>query len=370
MRLAHKQHRRGGFTLVELMVASALTILIMTVMATGFQMGLQSFSTLKSAGELADRVRTAETMLRLDLEAPHFDSGSGPGVVRLSDFRLDQDPTVRPVGGFFQIRQGAASASEGIDQDGLSSTSAQSHGLSLTVRRSGKTAGDLFAAVDPGVGPILTQPENQTDVAQVGNTFLSEWAEVHWFLDPSRAVNVNGVNTFPLVRRVRLLTKQSVPMPAGTLAEVVSGPTAVAANGVPVGQTNTLGSVTAPQNRLGGGGTPPALGLGSPRFGDDIVITNVTSFEVKPTWEPAAGVPAPRPNRTPTALNAAFPFDDFPPALNATFFDTAMGGFVSVPPAPNPPTVTPARVTGVQILIRIFDGKNRMTRQTAVTGKL
>ena len=46
--------------------------------------------------------------------------------------------------------------------------------------------GDLFAAVDGGVGTILAQPANQMDVAVTGSTYVTDWAEVHWFLDTTR----------------------------------------------------------------------------------------------------------------------------------------------------------------------------------------
>ena len=57
MRIAkHRTHRsRKGFTLVELLVAAALSILIMFVIATAFQTGLQTLSTFKSLGDMAER---------------------------------------------------------------------------------------------------------------------------------------------------------------------------------------------------------------------------------------------------------------------------------------------------------------------------
>ncbi len=374
MRLRHTA-RRSGFTLVELIVAAGLTVLIMAVLATGFQVGLQSLSTLKSAGDLADRLRTTETMLRLDLDAPHFDTGSNPGSLPLSELGIG----VAPAGGFFQIRQGGASVLEGIDQDSLSSTrvvtsaipvavtASTTHSLSMTVRRTGKTPGDLFAAVDGGVGTILAQPANQMDVAVTGSTYVTDWAEVHWFLDTSRPVVQNGVTTFPLCRRVRLLTKSPPPLPpappGSSLAEVVSAD--------PAGNTNTLATIANPANRL----VPAAFtALANPvRFGDDIVITNVVSFEVKPTWQPVVGGPAPRTNFAPSApsvLNADFPFDDLSPGNGVnTVFDTFLGGFA---PAITSPAnqVTPVRITGVQIKIRVYDAKNKLTRQAVVTSKL
>jgi len=362
MRLHHTA-RRSGFTLVELIVAAGLTVLIMAVLATGFQVGLQSLSTLKSAGDLADRLRTTETMLRFDLDAPHFDTGTNPGSLPLSHLRFDLDSTVRPAGGFFQIRQPAHPLgfvlTEGIDQDSLSSTHAFTHGLSLTVRRTGKTPGDLFAAVDGSAGMGAVTGNNPSDVAPAGMTaamLISDWAEVHWFLDLNRPTVQNGVTTYPLCRRVRLLTKAAVGgvLPATPLAEVVSADAA--------GTTNTLAAIANPVNRL----APAALPNTPPpsRFGDDIVITNVVSFEVKPTGVVPGLLTWPRPALNATAFNADFPFDDLP--ANQTVFDTAIGGFA---PAAGTP-VTPARVTGVQIKIRVYDAKNKLTRQSVVTSKL
>jgi len=396
MRLRHS-HRRAGFTLVELLVAAGLTLLIMAILSTAFQVGLDSLRLLKATGDMADRLRTAETLLRQDLDAPHFDTGvspagspqlgtsSNPGSLLLSQLRLDTDPSIRPAGGFFQIRQPVHPVGfitlEGADQDQLSSTRALTHGISFTMRRTGKTPGDLFAAVDGGMGPILAQQGNQTDVAplaSLGATLNTEWAEVHWFLDLSRPTNVNGVDTFPLCRRVRLLTTTSVPgvAPLGSsLAEVVSAD--------PAGNTNTLATIANPANRLESGVTPRSLFNSTFRPGDDIVITNVLSFEVKPTWEVVSGgTPSPRPSLGVTAaipFNADFPFDDLPPAVNAHVFDTAvvtneptprlLGGFAPAIPAV-PTQIFPARVTGVQIKIRVYNGKNKLTRQSVVTSKL
>lgn len=348
-------HRRSGFTLVELIVAAGLTILIMTVLATGFQVGLQSLSQLKSAGDLADRLRTAETMLRLDLDAPHFESGSNPGTKKLSDFRFDLPGTLDaspPAGGFFSIVQNNPSSQEGIDQDSLSSTRNTTCVLGMTVQRTGKTAGELFSAIDPNVATILAQPANQMDVAVTPNTYVSDWAEVYWFLDTSRVSVQNGVNTYPLVRRVRLLTKTAVAHNA-SWNEVISGPS------TGVGQTNTLASIAPLSGNRLGNWFPSAIPSTSARFGDDIVITNVTSFEVKPVWQSATGIASPRVNLGVTTFlpNGDYPFDEVQ-TTGSIIFDTGMT------PAPQ------IRVTGVQVKIRVYDAKNKMTRQAVVTSKL
>ena len=125
---------RAGFTLVELLVAAALSILIMAVLSTAFQTGLQTLSTLKSLGDMAERLKTAETLLRTDLSAEHFTTvgnasgtpGDGsPGALRVSDLHYESaTPGGLPLGGYFQIVQGMGSFPEGLDADGLISTSA------------------------------------------------------------------------------------------------------------------------------------------------------------------------------------------------------------------------------------------------------
>ena len=118
---------RAGFTLVELLVAAALSILIMAVLSTAFQTGLQTLSTLKSLGDMAERLKTAETLLRTDLTAEHFATsgnatgtpGDGsPGPLRVSDLRFDLPAPLTsnlPTNGYFQIYQFGGSLDELAD---------------------------------------------------------------------------------------------------------------------------------------------------------------------------------------------------------------------------------------------------------------
>ena len=96
------KHRRTGFTLIELLVSAALSILIMAIMATAFQTGLGTLSTLKSLGTIAESSKTTETMLRTDLEAEHFTTGAGddsPAPMRLSDLQYHLASPSLPPGG-------------------------------------------------------------------------------------------------------------------------------------------------------------------------------------------------------------------------------------------------------------------------------
>src|SRR5258708_30612631 len=65
--------RRTGFTIVELLVAMALIVLIMSILSQAFVEGLETFRRLKGIGDMQDNLRTAVVPLRNDLLARHFD---------------------------------------------------------------------------------------------------------------------------------------------------------------------------------------------------------------------------------------------------------------------------------------------------------
>ena len=72
--------QRSGFTLVEMMVAMALTIFVMVILSECFILGLETFSGLKAVGDMQEELRTTTTLLRADLSLDHFE-----GKRRLSD---------------------------------------------------------------------------------------------------------------------------------------------------------------------------------------------------------------------------------------------------------------------------------------------
>src|SRR5262249_13030922 len=71
---------RRGFTLVEMLVAMALTMFIMVILSEAFATGLDSFRQLKAIGDMEESLRAAATVLRADLAADHY-----TGKRRLSD---------------------------------------------------------------------------------------------------------------------------------------------------------------------------------------------------------------------------------------------------------------------------------------------
>src|SRR3954466_15326472 len=84
---------RPGFTLVELMVAAAVCVLIMAILATAFQSGIDTLRQLRSHGDMMDQLRAASEVMKRDLQAPHLqtqDRTGQPGQNRrLSDQWLD-----------------------------------------------------------------------------------------------------------------------------------------------------------------------------------------------------------------------------------------------------------------------------------------
>jgi len=279
---------RKGFTLVELLVAAALTMLIMAIIGTAFQQALASLSNLKSYGDLADRLRSAENALRQDLETPHFlggeinTDGDSPGKLRVSDLLNNR----KPVGGYLKITGGAGSV-EGYDQDGISSTKAIDNTIAMTVVRGATSPNEFF-----------------TDGATT-----SRYGEVLWTLSAAPTANINGVPTYALYRYQKVLAD--------------------------------LNAITATSNGARLGRQDPSVSSGS------IVLSNVISFEVKPTWEGGA---------VPRAALAGGSNGDYP-------FDNVSGGIFD--------TDTPGvRVTAVLIKIRIYDPKNKTTRQSSIIVKL
>lgn len=377
---------RRGFTLVELMVATALVIVILTILAVAFGAATDSLRGLKSTGDMAERLRTATVKLRTDLTARHFDGGDSPDWLSVSDLRYDRlTPGGReaapPKGGYFRIEQGSGSIYEGPGADGKWSTRATNHALEFTVYRRGTSADDLFV-VDATGWPTAV---GESDVPLAAGQSAFHWARVRWQL-ANPTVGPDGVTTWTLYRNTRVLHPQSGTAVAATAADVVSFTPAATPT------AHSLTDVADPTTRLGAPIAPFAPG--SARFGDDIVLTNVTSFQVKAAWNAGSGVRPPRDQagnalftdrRVPnpgvgnpivdgsvggTLTNTDYPFDDLPQvAENTTLtgqrvFDTWSAGQAgwNTPGGANSLPLR-IRVTAVQITIRIHDPKTQQSRQ-------
>ncbi len=180
--------RRRAFTLVEMLVATALVLFVMAILTEAFVAGLDAFSKLKAIGDMEERLRTATTLLRRDLAADHFE-----GRRRLSDPGFGT-----PREGFFRIQQGPASPfqnvkpspfqDEGTDADGVPSRRRITHSLHFTVKLRGNRREDFFSAQVQPPSPLFTlrtnffdQPADARYQDSLG-TYNSQWAEVAYWL--------------------------------------------------------------------------------------------------------------------------------------------------------------------------------------------
>ncbi len=207
--ITQRTKRRRGFTIVELLVSMALVMLIMAVLSEAFAKGLEAFRTLKSIGDMQERLRVAGTALRRDLALRHFE-----GDRRISDFNPywvdpnigngDQNPNSRAVGGrpaqgFFRIQQPNPVYFEDYDSDGMPSYVVNGavgnllpgmppgpvlHFTSKLVpeRKDALRLDQLFSTPVPA--GKLDLYEGPPDFRQSGQ-MNSTWAEIAWFLQPS-----------------------------------------------------------------------------------------------------------------------------------------------------------------------------------------
>jgi prepilin-type N-terminal cleavage/methylation domain-containing protein len=280
--------RRQGFTLIEMLVSMALTIFLMVILAQCFVAGLDTFRQLKAVGDMEANLRTASAMLRRDLASDHFE-----GKKRVSDPQFWALGPPRE--GFLRIIQGSPPKAaqpagyyiEGADADGIPSSSAIDHVLHFAVKLRGNQRPNFFSAKigDPN-SPLFTlgQPDSRFQGAANTSTYNSAWAEVAFFLNKT-GLNANGNELYALYRRQLLAVPNSdgmnwtnppplaVPTPATAAYQQVS----CWFNGVASRMYfNSPTDLTIPERRFGKSAIYQALGTG-----DDLLLTNVISFEVK-----------------------------------------------------------------------------------------
>ncbi|VTU00476.1 unnamed protein product [Gemmataceae bacterium] len=322
---------RRGITLIEMMVAMALALGIMLILTESFKMALDFVRGAHSTGELMSQLNSAGLLLTRDMQADHFLDASG-NPAKLSNQRLDQAGWTPPPGGFFRIYS-PPKAVETTDAQGFNIYApATDHQLHFTV------------VMPTGTDTSFTHNSG-------GGTYSSRAAEVAYFLAPMpgkrTSVTASGQQLYNLIRRQRLV---AVTTDEETSLAPVAGDSEVISRRVsPTAGVNTMATVMQVGNRM----NPPAQLPSGPRFGEDIVVSNVLSFEVQADWTPAgAGVPATTPPSTtpprPFTSNTDAPYD----FINGGVFDTG---------ATPPPQYV--RIKSIQVVIRVYDPRVKTTRQ-------
>ncbi len=392
------QRTRRGVTLVEMLVAAALCIAGMSLMTWLYQQGLESFRFARAQADLTAQQRMVTTIMTRDLQAPHFmDEDSKPNRGRrVSDQRLDQmylyqdpaDPTgnrllvggyIPPRGGYFRARSlpvGNAIVPNPnnvfeANSDGFDSSLSTDHVIQFIVLLPGGSSFQQFSAEVP---------------ASSGFQYFGTAAEVMYYLRFT-GQTPGGVNLYELYRHQRLVARSTDDAPAyKTPASYPDAPEVMAVTG---GTMRTLGDLTipagfpnslrlVPNNPTGLPATP--LPPTSPRYGEDKLMSNVLSFEIKftgPAVNLGAGAWPSDPSSTqwprPLAVNSDYPFDNLP-------FDGQFDTFSTQASTPtvgwnwsnnyarvgNPGgSMKPLRLTAIKVTLRTWDSKTRTTRQTS-----
>jgi hypothetical protein len=395
------QYRRRGLGLVELLVAMALIIGIMAILAEAFKTGLDMTRELRSTTAMVNQLDGAKAILSHDLSRDHFLTDNRPGSgSRLSQQRLDWltkagTGWMPPSGGFFRIMS-PPPTSQLTDSDGFSMNIATTCALHFT---------SVLAPNDRNL---------YTAKLQNGATFSSRAAEIAYFLvDSGLKTSASGQKLYKLHRRIRLVAMSTDEIPQlkpgiNSVAdtELIAGSYVV--NPSPNPPTITVYTLAdirnqslrlniSPSTMPGGGGTPPAFGVGTPYEGTDLLLSHVLSFEVQVDWSPnTAGTPSVAAddltgnNLWPRGTGASPPNWDYPfdslalagntgnnqslyPTLTTGLFDTwapltdwnnfALGSNANALPLA-------VRVRALKITMRIWDPNTKQTRQTTIVQEM
>lgn len=388
--------RRQAFTLVEMLVAVALIVLIMSIVSQAFVEGLESFRQLKAIGDLQEELRSAAVPLRNDLLAPHFDPSR-----KLSDD--PKKPNYRATSGFFRIQQPlfpnplpppnptpVSSYPEGQDNNGLWSYTAQTmptpakatslngailH-FTVAIPTGNMRRSDFLTTLIPPPNDPASQLSQQGPLdyrPTPGTTpywMISQWAEVCWFLWPLMDGNQQVTATVPngggtaatplwvLYRRQRLLVTDP------TLAKQVN-----TVNRVPVAKLALLSEVCCKPDPLNltslyfpqpSEVAQPPLGPGRRAMmdplgtmsnpipigtNDDLVLSDVISFEVK------------------VLFAGSYQFQDVVDAQRARG-QMPTGTFTAYDTATTPQNMY--QIKALQITLRVWDYKTEQTRQVTI----
>ncbi len=394
----NKSPRQNGFTIVELLVALALVLFIMSIISQVFVDASEAFRSARSKAELTEKLRFITQTLRADLRSRHFENGR-----KLSD--SDFWKIGPPKAGYFRLEQvNFPTTISTVSGDNFPvGTPSDGNLLAFTSFLDGQNPGSFHSInanfnlsnwlTSGGFSPRDTRFED-------AKTFNSPDAEVAWFLAPGAAgfsseypmqdeaaSPVSTIKVFSLIRRVWPLApeKQKMPSNALTLNDGIS----VTPSGFNGGQWASLEPNTdVPTRRALGMAYPSGLipsswrttffdgniaGVSAPA---NVIANNVLSFTIEVLQENAS---------------------QFIPLRNLQYFDSGTNSFQSastsifdtwssrpndgssvtghydlwnIPTAPDcvpmlPSVATqgslPPRITAIRVTIRLYDTNNALS---------
>lgn len=288
------QSDRPAFSLTELLIASAISLVVMGAIAQLFSLFSRSFSQSQATVDLSGRLRTAAWQLRQDLN----------GVT------VDLVPWAQPESnsGYFELL-------EGPDNDSFLTNFSTGAVTSTAASLTADTDDALLFTTRSAAGPF---------VGQFGSTSIeAPCAEVAWFCREAGTQPYAGTTVYNLYRR-QLLVAGYVgvgPFAVGNRANASAmvGTSALGTRATPLYDLslrldggsvipNTLGDVTKRENRSFLAGTSTVRSGSFPyqvltgttghlpieatfdntdRVWDDVILTNVIAFDVR-VFDPQA----------------------------------------------------------------------------------
>ncbi|MGQ9564195.1 MAG: PulJ/GspJ family protein, partial [Thermogutta sp.] len=187
-RRGSSMRKRSGFTLVEILVATAISLIMLGAVVAVFASVMQSINQARAVLETSDRLRSAAELLRSDLRGltvipvPPRDPANNEGYFEYTEGLVGQNGQVRP---FPAASPLAVVNLDDLDQAGKpyqdSTVGDNDDMLMFTTRSTGR----------PFVGRCLKRNNGQV---LMPTTIESDVAEVAWFVRGNR-----------LYRRVRLV---------------------------------------------------------------------------------------------------------------------------------------------------------------------
>lgn len=149
-----KSNNRFAFSLVELLVAMAIIIFMLTIMSQAFVIATTCMSGLKGVGELIDKSKPVLNILQKDLSAYHFE-----GTKRLSDSNFWVNGP--PLEGYFTIYQDKPFSNNEAPPTGTAdgvpvvrSGPDANHMLIFTSRLNGQDESEFYSAELPPDDPM------------------------------------------------------------------------------------------------------------------------------------------------------------------------------------------------------------------------
>ncbi len=369
--MTHRIHTRAGFTLPEVLVVVTLLLIIMGIMSEAFRTAAGTFSQAKSQGDMMEQLRMATTVMKRDLQAAHFDEddfkpnrGTKVSDHHLNLLRVGANGRLTgykpPRSGYFQAfsPQGFDNINnffEGTDSDGIGSGRATNHAMGFTVILSGGAPQNTFSAE-----------------LSFGNTnrLISRAAEVSyaWVFTHTTP---GGIRVGNLLRRQRVCAMNTDDVSVYTQALTTAAvPYADSSEVLAVRPPNTttmmtLNDLTLPANRVADPPNRLLTPISNYRIGEDILLSNVISFEIKFTGTcTAPGVVWPRPFTVSTDFYDNLPFNGHFDTFHA-FPNWDVAGNLATATTPSSP-LKQIRLTGISVQLRVWDQNSKTARQTTL----